>query len=70
MRTTGVGIATGMARIAGMICPLVAVGLVSGCHQMGAISLFEVVIILCGLSVLLFPIETKGRKLTDIVGDL
>lgn len=55
-----------MGRIAGMICPLVAVGLVSGCHQMAAIGLFEAVIILSGISVLLFPIETKGRELNDI----
>lgn len=50
-----------------MICPLVAVELVSGCHQIAAISLFEIAIILSGISVLLFPIETKGRKLSDIV---
>ncbi|KAI3443486.1 hypothetical protein Pfo_000151 [Paulownia fortunei] len=67
VRTTGVGVATAVGRIAGMICPLVAVTLVSGCHQMAAISLFEVVLILSGISMLLFPIETKGRKLSDIV---
>ncbi|KAL3830092.1 hypothetical protein ACJIZ3_018894 [Penstemon smallii] len=67
VRTTGVGIATAVGRIAGMICPLVAVELVSGCHQMAAILLFEFVIILSGISVFLFPVETKGRKLNDIV---
>ncbi|KAK6147540.1 hypothetical protein DH2020_018452 [Rehmannia glutinosa] len=67
VRTTGVGVATAVGRVAGMICPLVAVGLVSGCHQMAAISLYEVVLLLAGISVLLLPIETKGRKLIDIV---
>lgn len=67
MRTTGAGVANAVGRVAGMICPLVAVQLVSGCHQMAAISLFEMAIVLSGISVLFFPIETKGRKLSDIV---
>ncbi|KAK6131728.1 hypothetical protein DH2020_034525 [Rehmannia glutinosa] len=67
VRTTGVGVATAVGRVAGMICPLVAVGLISGCHRMAAISLYEVVLLLAGISVLLLPIETKGRKLVDIV---
>ncbi|PIN03609.1 Synaptic vesicle transporter SV2 (major facilitator superfamily) [Handroanthus impetiginosus] len=67
VRTTGVGVASAVGRIASMMCPLVAVELVSGCHQMAAISLFGVVIILSGISALLFPVETKGRRLSDIV---
>ncbi|KAG8376294.1 hypothetical protein BUALT_Bualt09G0048300 [Buddleja alternifolia] len=67
VRTTGVGVATAVGRIAGMICPLVAVQLVSRCHQVAAITLFEVVIILSGIAVLLFPTETKGRELNDTV---
>ncbi|XP_011093914.1 organic cation/carnitine transporter 7 isoform X2 [Sesamum indicum] len=67
IRTTGVGVASAVGRIAGMICPYVAVELVSGCHQMAAISLFEAVMILSGTSVLLFKVETKGRQLNDIV---
>lgn len=67
VRTTGAGVANAVGRVAGMICPLVAVELVSGCHQMAAIGLFEIALILSGISVLLFPIETKGRKLSDIV---
>ncbi|XP_057768044.1 organic cation/carnitine transporter 7-like [Salvia miltiorrhiza] len=70
VRTTGVGVASAVGRVAGMICPLVAVELVSGCHQMAAISLFEIAILLSGISVLFFPIETKGRKLSDIVSVL
>ncbi|KAL1531250.1 organic cation/carnitine transporter 7-like [Salvia divinorum] len=67
VRTTGAGVANAVGRVAGMICPLVAVELVSGCHQMAAITLFEIAILLSGISVLFFPIETKGRKLSDTV---
>lgn len=68
VRSTGYGVANSVGRIAGMICPLVAVGLVSSCHQMAAIILFELALVLAGIGVLLLPIETKGRELNDIVG--
>ncbi|KAM7480904.1 hypothetical protein LguiB_005487 [Lonicera macranthoides] len=67
IRATGVGIATAMGTIGGMVCPVVAVPLVSGCHQTAAVIVFEVVIFLSGLSVIFFPLETKGRELTDSV---
>ncbi|BBG98703.1 Major facilitator superfamily protein [Prunus dulcis] len=67
VRTTGVGVASAMGRIGGVICPLVAVGLVHGCHQTASILLFEIVIFLSGVCVLLFPFETKGRELSDTV---
>ncbi|KAL6560094.1 hypothetical protein OROHE_006332 [Orobanche hederae] len=63
MRTTGVGTAIAFGRIGGMICPLVAVGLVSACEQAYAVILFQVVILLCALCVLLSPLETSGRDL-------
>lgn len=56
-----------MGRVGGMICPLVAVYLVAGCHQMAAIVLFEVVIILSGVCVVFFPHETMARELVDTV---
>ncbi|KAL0410344.1 UNVERIFIED_CONTAM: Pentatricopeptide repeat-containing protein, mitochondrial [Sesamum latifolium] len=65
IRATGVGIATAIGRIGGMICPLVAVGLVNDCRQAYAVVLFQVMIILSALSVLLSPFETKGRNLAD-----
>lgn len=65
VRTTGVGVGSSVGRIGGMICPLVAVGLIHGCHQTAAILLFEFVIFVSGVSVLLFPFETSGRELTD-----
>ncbi|KAJ4725472.1 organic cation/carnitine transporter 7-like [Melia azedarach] len=69
VRTTGVGVGSSMGRIGGMVCPLVAVALVHGCHQTAALILFEVVIFLSGISVLLFPFETKGRELSDSVSN-
>ncbi|GAB2224791.1 hypothetical protein Droror1_Dr00005568 [Drosera rotundifolia] len=70
VRTTGVGVASAVGRIGGMVCPLVAVSLVQGCHRVTAISLFEAVVLVSGLSVLLLPLETKGRELKDNIATL
>ncbi|KAK8581343.1 hypothetical protein V6N13_144372 [Hibiscus sabdariffa] len=67
VRSTGFGSASSMGRIGGMVCPYVAVALVQGCHQTAAIGMFEAIIFLSGVSVLLIPIETKGRELSDNV---
>ncbi|CAA3009298.1 Synaptic vesicle transporter SV2 (major facilitator superfamily) [Olea europaea subsp. europaea] len=66
-RGAGCGLATSVGRVGGMVCPLVAVGLVRGCHLTAAIILFEVVVLFSGLCVQLFPFETKGKNLRDIV---
>ncbi|KAK4564823.1 hypothetical protein RGQ29_006764 [Quercus rubra] len=68
MRTTWTGIASSMGRIGGMICPLVAVVLVTGCRQTAAIILFEVVTVLSAICAFLFPVDTKGRELSDTIG--
>uniref|UniRef100_A0A2P2MJ40 Transporter-related family protein n=1 Tax=Rhizophora mucronata TaxID=61149 RepID=A0A2P2MJ40_RHIMU len=65
VRTTGVGVASAMGRIGGMVCPLVAVSLVQGCKQTAAILLFVGVVFVSGLCVLFLPFETKGRQLVD-----
>ncbi|CAA0821205.1 Organic cation/carnitine transporter 7 [Striga hermonthica] len=65
VRTTGVGVASSVGRIGGMVCPLVAVSLVHGCHQMVAILLFETVVFLSGLCVWLLPFETSGAELSN-----
>ncbi|VFR00219.1 unnamed protein product [Cuscuta campestris] len=65
VRITGAGVANSVGRIGGMICPIVVVQLVNGCEIMSAILLFEVVLVVSGLSVLLFPVETKGHGLAD-----
>lgn len=67
VRATGVGVANSVGRVGAIISPLVVVGLVSGCHQTAAIILYACVIILSGLCVFLFPLETKGRQLADTV---
>ncbi|KAI3782310.1 hypothetical protein L2E82_12352 [Cichorium intybus] len=67
VRATGVGVASSVGRVGGMICPLVAVYLVAGCHQTAAIVLFEVAIILSGVCVMFFPHETMARELADTV---
>ncbi|KAJ7952093.1 Organic cation/carnitine transporter 7 [Quillaja saponaria] len=67
IRTTGVGIASSVGRIGGILCPLVAVSLVHGCHQTASVLLFVTVALISGVCVLLFPFETKGRDLKDSV---
>ncbi|KAL6883701.1 hypothetical protein ACP4OV_011115 [Aristida adscensionis] len=60
-RSTGVGIATAIGKIGGIVCPLIAVGMLRSCHQMEAVVVFEVVLGLAGVACILFPVETKGR---------
>jgi len=70
VRTTGIGIASSVGRIGGILCPLVAVALVHSCHQTTAILLFELVVFLSGLAVSFFPFETKGCRLNDTEVDM
>ncbi|KAJ8759598.1 hypothetical protein K2173_008778 [Erythroxylum novogranatense] len=67
LRTTGMGVASSVARIGGMLCPVVAVSLVQGCKQAAAIGLFAGVVLVAGVAVSFFPLETKGRHLSDTV---
>ncbi|PUZ37868.1 hypothetical protein GQ55_9G153700 [Panicum hallii var. hallii] len=63
VRSTGVGIATSIGKIGGVVCPLVAVGMLRSCHQMAAVLVFELVLFLAGVACILFPVETKGREM-------
>ncbi|TVU46027.1 hypothetical protein EJB05_05543 [Eragrostis curvula] len=63
VRSTGVGIATAIGRIGGVVCPIVAVAMLRGCHQMEAILVFELVLLLAGVACFFFPVETKGRAM-------
>ncbi|XP_039015362.1 organic cation/carnitine transporter 7-like [Hibiscus syriacus] len=65
VRTTGAGVASAVGRIGGMVCPLVAVGLVNACHQTAAIGLFLAAIVVSVIVIQLFPYDTKGRELSD-----
>ncbi|CAK7339784.1 unnamed protein product [Dovyalis caffra] len=65
VRSTGLGVASSVSRIGGMVCPLVAVSLVQGCHQTAAVVFFAGIVFVAGICVLLFPFETKGLELAD-----
>ncbi|XP_050217766.1 organic cation/carnitine transporter 7-like [Mercurialis annua] len=65
IRSTGAGAANAVGRIGGMVCPLVAVALVSNCHFKAAVILFEVVIAITVVCILFFPFETSGRELSE-----
>ncbi|KAJ8434477.1 hypothetical protein Cgig2_012111 [Carnegiea gigantea] len=69
LRSTGVGAGSSMGRIGGMICPLVAVGLVQGCHQTAALALFTGVAFTAAICALLLPSETKGFALADNISN-
>jgi hypothetical protein len=68
-RSTGLGIANAIARVGGLVCPLVAVDLVRSCQQGLAVSLFSAVPVAAGVAVMFFPVETQGRPLSDMVDD-
>ncbi|KAK4267731.1 hypothetical protein QN277_024471 [Acacia crassicarpa] len=70
VRSTGVGIASAVSRIGGIVCPLVAVGLVHYCQQTEAVLLFVMVAFVSGICVILFPVETMGRELVDNESEL
>ncbi|GKV00406.1 hypothetical protein SLEP1_g13098 [Rubroshorea leprosula] len=59
------GTARAIGRLGGIVAPLVAVGLVTGCHQTTAIIVFVVVMVVSAISSMLFPYETNGRELSD-----
>ncbi|CAN6310109.1 unnamed protein product [Urochloa humidicola] len=61
VRSTGAGIATAIGRVGGVVCPVVAVAMLRGCHQMGALVVFEVVLCVAAVACMFFPVETKGR---------
>ncbi|EPS64332.1 hypothetical protein M569_10450, partial [Genlisea aurea] len=65
VRGTGAGVMSGVGRFGGILCPIVAVGLVRGCHLTAAVGLFGSLIVLSGACVMLFPFETKGKDLFD-----
>lgn len=67
VRATGAGTASSIGRIGGIVAPLVAVGLVSGCHQAAAIVLFETAMVAAAVCALMFPYDTKGRELSDTI---
>ncbi|ONK70638.1 uncharacterized protein A4U43_C05F35820 [Asparagus officinalis] len=67
VRSSGVGIASAVGRVGGILCPLVAVSLIKRCHQTTAVILFELVVFSSGMAVCFFPFETSGRELSDSI---
>ncbi|KAL7136972.1 hypothetical protein ABFS83_10G064400 [Erythranthe nasuta] len=65
IRTSAVGIASAIGKIGGMVCPLVAVGLVGACKQTYALIMFQVVILVSALSAWFSPFETNGMNLSQ-----
>ncbi|VAI11581.1 unnamed protein product [Triticum turgidum subsp. durum] len=63
VRSTGVGIASAVGKVGGVVCPLVAVGMLRSCHQMEAIIVFGAVLCLAAIACMLFPLDTKGRDI-------
>ncbi|CAN1298971.1 Organic cation/carnitine transporter 7 [Linum perenne] len=70
VRSTGLGLASAMERIGGMICPYVAVGMMEGCHQREALLLFVGVVVVALVATLLIPYDTKGRALTESISSM
>ncbi|KAG8376295.1 hypothetical protein BUALT_Bualt09G0048400 [Buddleja alternifolia] len=69
IRGSGSGLVTAFGKIGGVICPLVAVGLVRGCHQTLAVIMFGIIILISGIGVIFFRFEMKGRALSDFTSD-
>ncbi|KAJ6863760.1 hypothetical protein NC652_040347 [Populus alba x Populus x berolinensis] len=67
VRATGAGAAYAAGKVGGMICPLVAVGLVTSCQITEAIILFEVLMAVSAVCVMFIPVDTKGQKLCDSI---
>ncbi|XP_038711278.1 organic cation/carnitine transporter 7-like [Tripterygium wilfordii] len=67
VRATGAGVASSFGRIGGMVCPLVAISLISGCEEMTAIIVFEIVIAITVVCIFFFPFDTMGKELIDDV---
>jgi len=64
IRTTGIGSASGMTRIAGMLAPFIG-ALLSGSSLIAALSVFAAAYGLAAFSAFILPHETWGAKLED-----
>ncbi len=66
LRTTGMGAASGMTRVAGALAPALG-GVLLGLSMPLALTVFAASYILSGFSALALPYETKGRPLVDVL---
>src|SRR5918993_681280 len=68
IRTTGMGWASGMARVAGIITPTLG-GILFGYALVSALSAWAAAFVIGGIVVFLLGVETKRRGLSDTVSD-
>src|SRR5215207_3435220 len=68
VRTTGMGWASGMARVAGIITPTLG-GILFGIALVSALSTWAAAFVVGGLAVFLLGVETKRQALSDTVSD-
>jgi putative MFS transporter len=66
IRTTGMGWASGMARVAGVITPTLG-GILFGYALVSALSTWAAAFVIGGIAVFLLGVETKSRALSDTV---
>jgi putative MFS transporter len=66
IRTTGMGWASGMARVAGVITPTLG-GILFGYALVSALSTWAAAFVIGGIAVFLLGVETKSRGLSDTV---
>jgi len=64
LRSTGMGAASGMTRIAGAIAPSLGAALM-GISMVIPLSIFALAYVIGGLSALTLPVETRGKPLQD-----
>jgi MFS transporter, putative metabolite:H+ symporter len=68
IRTTGMGWASGMARVAGIITPTLG-GILFGYALVSALSTWAAAFVIGGIAVFLLGVETKSQALSDTVSD-
>jgi len=68
IRTTGMGWASGMARVAGIISPILG-GILFALALLNVLALWAAAFAIGGLTVFLLGVETKRRALSDTVSD-
>ncbi|GAQ86868.1 transporter family protein [Klebsormidium nitens] len=65
VRSTGLGVGNGFARLGGFVCPFVAVDLIASCQRGLAVGLFCAVPLIAAIATLCFPKETKASRFEE-----
>lgn len=67
LRATGMGAASAMTRVAGLLAPLLG-GVLLATSLPLALTVFAIAFAVCGLAAFALPYETRGKHLLDLVG--